>query len=346
MLTTINLQPDREILHSPPNPGTAHSSPDLRPIVLAIVGPTASGKSALGIKLAKEFNGEVISADSRAIYRTLNIGTGKPVGEKQWIGSKPGSEKPLLVEGIPHWGFDLIDPDQGYSAAQFVKYADEKIVQIIERGGIAIIVGGTGLYISGLIDRLEFTAKNSTNHLIVSQIYDQTNNADRLGLSDHAGSFNTQLQVSEVQLPMAEWSRTDRPRPYNSLLIGINWEREELYKRIDDRVDGMVALGLIPEARQAGLEFGFEAPGLSGIGYRELGGFFNNEITLKIAIEKIKQASRNYAKRQLTWFRADARIHWIKPDLTVAQAELSSVSAEASRLVTEFLTKGPVVKES
>ncbi len=223
--------------------------------LIVIIGPTASGKTSLGIEIAKQFNGEIISADSRAVYSGMHIGTAKPL--------KDVEGDLYIVEGIRHYGFDLVNPDEHFHALDFKKYAQDKIHEIASEGKLPIIVGGTGLYISGVIDNFNF----------------------------EGGSVGESL--------------------YDVLEIGIKVDREIIYNRIDRRVDQMIDLGLVEEVKRLKDKYGCNVKSMTGIGYRQICEYLNGAITLDTAIANIKLDTRHYAKRQMTWFRRDKRIHWI-----------------------------------
>ena len=240
-----------------------------KPKVIAIVGLTASGKSDMALMIAKEIGGEVIAADSRTVYRGMNIGTAKPNGQRGTSDpatisiKKMFQEKPLMVEGVAHWGFDLVDPDEDFTVADFKVYAEQKIEEITKRGHVAVIVGGTGLYVQALIDNFGF---------------DQTK--------------------GEVK--------------YDALQIGIDIDRKVVCERIDERVDKMVAEGLVDEVRVLREKFGCEVKSMTGIGYRQICAFLDSYIKLVDAIDLVKRETRHYAKRQITWFKRDDRIVWVR----------------------------------
>ncbi|PIX62234.1 hypothetical protein CO057_03545 [Candidatus Uhrbacteria bacterium CG_4_9_14_0_2_um_filter_41_50] len=237
-----------------------------KPKIIAILGPTASGKTGLALQVAKKLNGEVINADSRTIYQEMNIGTAKPVFKRGQV-----------VDDVLHWGFDLVSPDQHFQAYNFKEFAESKIADILERGKLPIIAGGTGLYIQGLVDNFDF-----------------------------------------------EGDKAVEPK-FEVLQIGILVNREELYKRTDDRVDQMIASGLVDEVRSLKEKYGCSVKSMTGIGYRQICQFLNGEVSLAEAIRIIKRDSRHYAKRQMTWFKRDDRIKWIKD------------SKEAMELIEKFL---------
>lgn len=283
--------------------------------LIAVVGPTASGKTKVGIELAKLYDGEVISADSMQIYEGLDIATAKPLPEE--------------MQEIPHHLISVIKQEDSFSVADYVKLAKEKISEISNRSKLPIIVGGTGLYISSLIDNISFdyviTDANIRNRLI-SESKELGNEAmlEKLRKIDpetaqtlHANNITRIIRALEVYevsgIKFSENKILSRQQesPYNACLIGLNYaDRQELYDRINNRVDIMIENGMLDEAKKVydrcKLKTAHQA-----IGYKELIPYFDGQQDLSVCIDKIKQESRRYAKRQLTWFRRDERINWI-----------------------------------
>lgn len=299
------------------------------PKILAVVGPTASGKTDLGIVLARAFEGEVICADSRTLYRGMDIGTGKPTGERATTALEGISlqsmvaEKSLLVEGIPHWGIDLVNPDQIFTVAEFQAYADERIADIISRGKLPILVGGTGLYIRAVLDRPNFTEVPPNDSLRIelatlsnAQLLEEIaeRDPDTASTIDEGNRRRLERAVEILRATgktLAETQRLEAPK-YEALELGLELDREELYARIDARVDKMIAEGLVDEVRKIKTDYGSEAAGLTGIGYRQIVEFLDGKTKLRDAVTRIKFDTHHYAKRQETWFKRDARIVWIK----------------------------------
>lgn len=297
------------------------------PPLVVLVGPTASGKTALGIVLARAFSGEIICADSRTIYKELNIGTAKPReggedAEQRDIRSLFG-EKSLMHEGIPHWGINLRNPNKTFTASEFQVYADKKIEEITERGNLPILVGGTGLYVASVVDRPSFAevppdpalrlelATKSNEELLEEIAEKDPDTAARIDAKNRR-RLERALEILRITgKRLAEVQKKGEPR-YRVCMLGIDVPREVLSERIDARVDAMIAAGLIDEVRALRAKYGDDAPGMTGIGYRQFTAFFRGEISLKDAILALKHDTRQYAKRQMTWFQRDKRIHWVK----------------------------------
>lgn len=286
-----------------------------KPFVLAIVGATASGKTWLGVETAKKFNGEVISADSMQIYKGLDIASAKPSAEE--------------MQGIPHHLIDFLERDVTFSAADYVRLADEKIRDVLSSRKLPIIVGGTGLYIDSLLENVRFsevksdedyrrelydTARNQGNDVLYSRLLEVDPEAAETIHMNNVVRVVRALEVFHVTgrkfSELKAESRTQES-PYNSLIIGLNCsDREVLYNRINSRVDEMIENGLVDEARNIWTAGGMTTAA-NAIGYKELIPFFDQKAPLSDCIEKIKQETRRYAKRQLTWFRKNERIRWI-----------------------------------
>lgn len=286
-----------------------------KPFVLAVAGPTASGKTALGVALAKEYGGEVISADSMQIYKGMDIASAKPTEEE--------------MQGIPHHLIDFLSRETAFSAADYVRLAKEKIEEILSRGKLPIIVGGTGLYIDSLLDNVKFS-EGGSDEAYRAELYKFAEENGKEAL--HARLAETDPETAESVHPnnlvrviralevcritgrkFSELKGESRleESPYDSLIIGLDYaDRQILYDRINLRVDEMVRSGLIDEARALRQESGMKTAA-NAIGFKELIPYFENSMTLDECIDKIKQETRRYAKRQLTWFRKNKRIQWI-----------------------------------
>ncbi len=292
---------------------TAETGDKIR--VLAVVGPTASGKTALGAELAKIYGGEVISADSMQIYKGMDIASAKP------------SEAEM--QGIPHHLIGFLDMDVQFSAADFVRCAGEKIAEVTARGRLPVIVGGTGLYVDSLLNNVRFSEGGSDEaYRAELSAFAEKNGPEALharlveldpeaAAAIHPNNIIRVIRALEVchitgrrfSELKAESRRAESP--YDSLIIGLNYaDRAALYRRIDRRVEIMAENGLVEEAR-ALWETGGMKTSANAIGYKELIPYFTGEQPLDECIAKIQQETRRYAKRQLTWFRKNDRIKWI-----------------------------------
>ena len=249
--------------------------------VIVICGPTASGKTGLSIELAKKINGEIVSADSMQIYKDMNIGTAKPTTEE--------------MQGIKHYLIDFVSPDERYSVADYKKDAKKAIKEIIDKGKIPIVVGGTGLYVDSLIYEIEYQAiekisKNDAKRILrILEIY-------------HATGKNKTQQEIESRKKEVE---------YDYKVYAINWDRETLYERINKRVDNMIEQGLIEEVEKISKKYNKFPTAMQGLGYKEVVEYLKGNCTKEEMIEKIKKETRHYAKRQLTWFRKNKQTIWL-----------------------------------
>lgn len=294
--------------------------------VMAIVGPTAVGKTSLSIELAQRFNGEIISGDSMQVYRGLDIGTAK-VTEKE-------------MAGIPHHLINVREVTESYSAADFQKMARQVMQEIAQRGKLPIVVGGTGLYIQSLLWDYKLGSDGEATETELRKEYElfaetQGNQAlwDKLKEVDpqaaekiHYNNRKKMIRALEVFQLTGHSILTPKEQPqkmYDSFLIGLNTDRGVLYQRINQRVDQMLEEGLLSEAQKLAQTPSMQAA--QGIGYKEFFPYFAGEITLEEAVEAVKLHSRRYAKRQLTWFRNRMTVHWY--DL-VQHPEISRVIEE------------------
>lgn len=300
--------------------------------VVVIVGPTASGKTDWGLRLAKKFNGEIIMADSRQVYKKMDIGTAKEPGEWKWV----GMHKVFHIQDIPHHLVDFLDPGKFFSVTEFKDGAIKHINDIIKRGHLPIVAGGTGLYIHGLVDNLEIP-KVAPNKKLRDSLEEKSSEELMQWLekldpvtAQTVDKLNKRRVVRALEVcvlsgvPFSEQQKKGRPL-FDFLQIGIEVPREILFQRINDRVDKLMQLGLLKEVE--GLtkqKYSWDLPSLSGIGYRQFKPYFNGEATLEQVIEWLKRDSRRYAKRQITWFKRDSRIGWV------------TEYEEAEKLVKEF----------
>ena len=282
--------------------------------ILCLAGPTASGKTALAVELAKDLNGEVVSCDSMQVYRRMDIGTAKPSREE--------------MQGIPHHMIDVAEPDEDFSVSRYCAMAAPIVDDIVARGKTAIIAGGTGLYMDSLIRGNDFAPFPSAG---VREKLEAE--ADEVGLpamlarlreidpdtADRVSDRKRILRALEVYLEtgetITEHNRKTRliPPKYTPLWLGLDFaDRGELYRRIDKRVDSMLEMGLMEEIRSL-LDSGIpeKCTAMQAIGYKEFVNALEGREPLSQAAEEVKKASRHYAKRQLTWFRRNPAVHWL-----------------------------------
>lgn len=276
--------------------------------VIAIVGATASGKTAYSIELAKKVNGEIISADSRLVYKGFDIGTAKPTLEER--------------DGIPHYLIDIVEPEVDYSVGLWAKEAEKCIDEIISRNKVPIIVGGTGLYFRILLENYElpkvepnYDLRRELETLTFEELQTRLASKDpetasRIEKNDKKKIIRALEIVETLNLPMSEARGVKDSSPYEVEWHGRNFPREELYERINKRVDLMIETGLIEETKNL-LEKHGRIPNLiDTIGYREIIEYLDGKLDLKGACDILKQNTRRYAKRQLTWFRKNTLIDW------------------------------------
>ena len=304
--------------------------------IICIAGPTASGKSALAVELAKEYHGEVVSCDSMQVYRRMNIGTAKPTPEE--------------MQGIPHHMLDVAEPWEDFSVSRYCELATPIVEDILSRGKTAIIAGGTGLYMDSLIRGNAFAPFPSTG--VREQLEAQADAegmeamlawlssvdpdcAARLHLSDRKRilrALEVYLETGETITAHNKRTQAIPPR-FHPLWLGLDFsDRGELYRRIDLRVDIMLRQGLLEEIRQL-LASGIPAKctAMQAIGYKEFVDVLQNDAPLELAVEEVKKGSRHYAKRQLTWFRRNKNIHWL-----TRGPEAPEILETARRLLREF----------
>ncbi len=290
------------------------------PRIICVVGPTASGKTALGIRLAKKFGGEVVNADSRQVYKGFQIGTGTPPGRR---GTFQG-RRTYLVEDVPHYLMGFLDPKQAFTVVEWREKALQAIKGIRSRGHLPIVVGGTGLYISALVDNYDFPripphptfreeiAKKPLPDLVKLLLRVDPGAAQTVDLKNLRRVIRALEVVTFTGKPFSEM-RSRRAPTVEAFQVGLWWNREALYDRNDATVDQMIADGWVDEIETA-LKKGIpeDAPAMTSIGYQELLKFTQGKTTLRAAMEKTQMAVRRYAKRQWTWFKRDPRIHWAR----------------------------------
>lgn len=286
--------------------------------LLVVCGPTASGKTALGVSLAREYGGEVVSADSMQIYKGLDIATAKPTAEE--------------TEGVPHHLISAIDMGESFSVADYVRLAKEKISDVHARGKLPILVGGTGLYINSLIDSVSFDSAD-TDGSVRKRLTEEAEILGNEAMHRRLAAVDPEtveavppqnivrivraLEVYELTgMKFSDYKRANRgtESDYQVCMLGLTFrDREKLYRKINERVTKMAENGMVEECRAV-----YENERLGtvcqAIGYKELIPYFVGNVDLEVCLDKIRQSSRRYAKRQLTWFRRDYRINWIYLD--------------------------------
>ena len=286
--------------------------------VIAVVGPTASGKTSLSIEIAKHFSGQVVSADSMQIYEKMNIATAKPTDDE--------------MQGVPHHLIGFQPIDKKFSVAEYVTLAKECIEKIHNQGDLPVVAGGTGLYVDSLLQNIQFSKEDSSTELRneLTEMFDEKGaefmlealreidpqTAEKLHLNDKSRIIRALEIYKATGKTMTEqkiFSRVEES-PYDVLYIGINYrDRNVLYNRINRRVDIMLHNGLLDEAKEF-YNTSRDTTACQAIGYKELAPYFNGEKILEDCIESLKIETRHYAKRQLTWFRKNENINWIYPD--------------------------------
>lgn len=301
--------------------------------IICIVGATASGKTALSVELAKAIDGEIISADSMQVYKDMPIATAVATKDER--------------QGIPHYLTEFLEPSETYSVADFVKDAAEKIADISKRGKTPIVVGGTGLFVDSLANGVTFSdvgvnseIRAKLEKLDNEMLYNRLKTLDpQSALEIHPN--NRKRVIRALELCLAGTTKTEQNEkslsggsPYEALYIGVSYvSRQKLYDRINKRVDLMLENGLLAEAEK--MLSKTSATSRQAIGHKELAAYINGEITLDAAVENLKRATRNYAKRQLTWFRRNDDIHWLYAD-EMTKEELIN---EAVTLSRNFITE-------
>ena len=307
--------------------------------ILVIVGPTASGKTRMAVELAKAHNGEVVSADSMQIYRRMDIGTAKPTAEE--------------MDGVPHHMIDVADPEEDFSVARYVELASACVDDILARGKLPIVAGGTGLYVDSLLSGRTFAAFSPESALrkeLEEELADRGGEAmleelsrvdpeaaARLHPNDHKRIVRALEVYRSTGKTISEHNRETRALPprYEAPTIGLNFQdRADLWARIDQRVDQMAAAGLEREVREL-LSSGLSprCTAMQAIGYKEFVAAVEGTMTWREAEELVKLRSRQYAKRQLTWFRRNPEVHWL---LWEKNPNFGNARQRSTELLEEF----------
>lgn len=291
------------------------------PKLIAIVGPTASGKTDLALALAKQFKGEIISADSRQFYRGTEIGSDIPRGK--WRRTKNGERRAYMVKGIPHHLMAFLPPSKAFTAAEFKEAVVRLAREIARRGRVPFLVGGTGLYIKAVVDNFEIPAvppnpafrkrmEAKTTGMLAAMLERRDPAYARRIPRNNRRYLIRALEVIEATgRPFSVEQGRGEPL-FDVLQLGIRRPRPEIYRRIESRVDVMMKRGLLDEAKHLGKRYGWSVPAMTGLGHRQLGMFLRGETPLAEAVALIKRDTRHFAKRQTTWFKRDERIRWVK----------------------------------
>lgn len=283
--------------------------PQEKPPLLVLLGPTACGKTALSLEIAKKFNAEIISADSRQVYKHMDIGTDKIPLEKR--------------QGILHHLIDVVEPSERFTVADFKKLAEEKIDDILKHGKLPLLVGGTGLYIRALVQNFSIPQENPAlrQKLVkewrengIVELYKKLQKLD----PENAGKIHPHnalyiIRALEIFLTSGHPKKAEKKKPrYRSLLIGLSYPTEKLFQRIEKRVDEQIEHDLVEETKKL-LAKGFSKnlSSMQSLGYREITEYLEDKISLPKAIELLKKHTRNFAKQQITWFKKEPGIHWI-----------------------------------
>lgn len=283
--------------------------------VIVICGPTASGKTALSIELAKRINGEIVSCDSMQIYKDMDIGTAKPTKEE--------------MQGIKHYLIDFVSPDERYSVADYKLDAKKAIKEIINKGKVPIIVGGTGLYVDSLIYEIEYPniefdeeyrlkLEKEADENGLADLYEKAKKIDSQAIEKISENDRKRiLRILEIYHATGknkteqEIESRKKEVEYDYRVYALKWEREKLYERINKRVDIMLEQGLIDEVKSIYKKYKKFPTAMQGLGYKEVVEYLENKTTKEEMIEKIKQETRRYAKRQMTWFRKNKQTIWL-----------------------------------
>lgn len=275
--------------------------------VIAVVGATASGKTSYAIELAKKINGEIISADSRLVYKGMDIGTAKPTIEE--------------MQEIPHYMIDVVEPEYNYSVGLYVKEAKKHITDIISRGKVPIVVGGTGLYFRVLLENYDlpdvkpdYELRKELSSYSYEELLEMLTKLDEKAANSVEKNDKKKLiryiEIIKLAGKPLDLVRGVKEKEFNVEWVGLNFPREILYDRINKRVDLMIEQGLIDETKKLLQKHGRISNITDTIGYREVLSYLDGELSLDEAKDKLKQNTRNYAKRQLTWFRKNEQINW------------------------------------
>lgn len=312
------------------------------PKLLAIVGPTASGKTDLAVALAKKYKGEIISADSRQFYRGTEIGSDIIPGEWKAGFRYAGAvlkRRTYVARGVPHYLIGFLPPSKPFTVAQFKDHVIRIAADITKRGHLPILAGGTGLYLKAVIDNYDipevapdpdFRAtqeKRTTEALYQELAAKDPAYVARIAPNNRRYAIRALEVMRATGKTVTEVQAKGEPL-FDVLQIGIKRPREAAFARINARVDRMMADGLLNEAKRLGKKHGWDVPAMSGLGHKQLGAFMRGETTLEEAVERIKSDTRHFAKRQETWFKRDERIRWVKNEAAAQKLVATFVKAK------------------
>ena len=288
----------------------------MKPKVIVIVGPTASGKTALSIELAKKINGEIVSCDSMQIYKKMDIGSAKPTTEE--------------MQGIKHYMIDIVEPNERFSVAEYKRGAENAIEEILQKGKVPIVIGGTGLYADSLIYGIEYPEiefdeeyrkkleEQANTQQGLKELYEKAKKIDEKAIQKISQNDKKRIirileiyhSTGKTKTELEAESRKNEVK-YDYRVFAIDMDRSILYDRINRRVDIMIENGLIEEVKKLLEEYDKFPTAMQGLGYKEVVEYFDGILTKEEMIEKIKQETRRYAKRQLTWFRKNKDTIWL-----------------------------------
>ncbi|CEP68666.1 tRNA delta(2)-isopentenylpyrophosphate transferase [Moorella glycerini] len=308
----------------------------------AIVGPTATGKSAIALQVAARLKAEIISADSAQVYRGMDIGTAKLTpAERVGPDGVP----------VPHHLIDIVNPDEPFSVADFQRLARETVTSILQRGRLPLLVGGTGLYYQAVVDPYLFTPmpgdKKIRQHLEEQArsrgneyLYEQLKRVDpeaarRIHLHDRrrlVRALEVYIMTGKPISAALEWRRRQET-PYHLAAVALTMPRPQLYRRIENRIDAMIAKGLVEEVRGLLARYDYRLPALQAVGYKEIGAYVRGEMELEEAVALLKRNTRRLAKRQLTWFKRDTRLRWWE----VEPGRIEEISADIANYIAGHL---------
>lgn len=281
--------------------------------LLVLVGPTVVGKTELSLLLAEALHAEIISADSMQVYRGMDIGTAKPTPQER--------------KRVRHHLLDVVDPDESFNVADYVALAEAVLNELKSRQVVPLLTGGTGLYIDALLDGFLFPDTPADPHIRTEleeqakrdplSLYQELQEVDPVSAERlHPNDLRRIIRALEVYrrtgeaISALQQKRAQQQRPYNPLYVGLTRDRKELYSRINERVELMLRRGLVDEVKMLLEKYPHQPTALQALGYKEIAGYLRGEMTLQEAVELLKRDTRRYAKRQLSWFRRNKRIHW------------------------------------